>query len=160
MDVDSGTPYLQCDWSMESWLLNGQYLHIATRGGVELPGNPSFIRLRILLRGVVSKLFVDCKALGSWRRKLETDKSDVVSFLKVDGEIDQGGVNTLVHGHGLPGGQVLVHLNVCQVGGVVGQFSIIGVANLTLPVESSSLETELVLKSDWSIQLSYRSSVF
>lgn len=54
---------------------------ITTGGGVVLPRNPTFVRVRILLRSIVAELLVDCKALGSGRGKLETDKSDVVGFL-------------------------------------------------------------------------------
>ena len=37
----------------------------------------------------------------------------------VDGEVDQRHVHVLVHGHGLPGGLVLLSVNICQVTGIV-----------------------------------------
>ena len=41
-------------------------------------------------------------------------------FTQVDGEINKRHVDILVHGDGLPGGLVLVRVDVSQVGGVVG----------------------------------------
>lgn len=44
-------------------------------------------------------------------------------FTQVDGEVDKRHVDILVHGDGLPGGLVLVRVDVSQVGGVVGLMS-------------------------------------
>ena len=43
-----------------------------------------------------------------------------ILFTQVDGEVNKRHVNILVHGDGLPGGLVLVRVDVSQVGGVVG----------------------------------------
>ena len=57
-------------------------------------------------------------------------------------------MDILVHCDGLPGGLVLVCVDVSQVGSVVSLGGVICVADLTLAVEAPGLETELGLLID------------
>ena len=68
-----------------SWLDDGGRLwdtkHVSAGGGVELPGYPASLRVRVLLPGIFSELLVDGKTLRTRRAELETDVGDVESFL-------------------------------------------------------------------------------
>ena len=67
------------------WLDDGGGLgdteHVPAGGGVELPGYPASLRVRVLLPGIFSELLVDGKTLRTRRAELETDVGDVESFL-------------------------------------------------------------------------------
>ena len=59
----------------------GHIVGVATRGRVELPGDPAIVRLRILGPGLTTELFINGKTLGPRGGKLQSNIGDVIGLV-------------------------------------------------------------------------------
>ena len=59
----------------------GNIVGVATRGRVELPGDPAIVWLGILGPGITTELFINCKTLWPRGGKLQSNIGDVIGLV-------------------------------------------------------------------------------
>ena len=59
----------------------GHIIGVATRGRVELPGDPAIVRLGILGPGITTELFINCKTFRPRGGKLQSNICDVIGLI-------------------------------------------------------------------------------